>query len=332
MISIPLNRTSLTQYLTGEGIEIGALDNPITIAHQNARIRIADRMSTAELKAAYPGLADRIKTVDYVLKDDKLPVADASQDFIVGNHVIEHIVNPLGALREWHRALKEGGVVFMAYPIPKHCPDAPRRIVTAKHLIEDFESDRRTNADEHILAFAWAWNPTQFPDPAEVERALRHMWAKDLWEMDETAWSFLNKSRAQVERLRAIDGLELHQHAFDLQSFRGGLEYLSKAVGAHFSVDDMYSDRGMVNECILILRKRSAPPQDGVWGQKAVVAECREAYLSSALTPLLPVVSEYNRLQTENQNLQQMNADLLKSTSWRVTAPLRALGTLLGRR
>ena len=161
MLSILQNRTTLSHYLIGKGIEIGALDGALTIAHNQAEVRYADRMTTEELKKKYPTLESGIRDVDYVLKDDKLPVEDGSQDFIIGNHVIEHIVNPLGALKEWHRALKDGGVVFMAYPIPKFCPDAPRRLVTIEHLIEDFKTNRCTNADEHLLAFSWSWAPQQ---------------------------------------------------------------------------------------------------------------------------------------------------------------------------
>ncbi len=313
MLDLAKNRTTLSHYLVGVGMEIGALNSPLTIAHDNAVVRYADRMTTDALKAEYPSLSG-IRTVDYVLAGNTLPVEDGSQDFVIGNHVIEHIVNPLGALKEWNRALKDGGIVFMAYPIPKHCPDAPRRIVTVEHLIEDFETNRRTNAGEHLLAFAWAWNPTQFPAPDEIERVLHHLWQNDLWEMDEVAWDLLHKSRDRVEYLRSLPELELHQHAFDLQAFRGSLEYLSDRAGVHFSVEDLSFDRGAINECIMILRKHSTAPVDGVWGPRARAAEAREIYLSSDIAA--DTAASRNRLL-------QIEA-LTNSTSWRVTSPLRA--------
>lgn len=351
MLSILQNRTTLSHFLIGRGIEIGALDGPLTIAHNQAEVRYADRMTTEELKKEYPTLAAGIRDVDFVVKDDKLPVADGSQDFIIGNHVIEHIVDPLGAIKEWHRTLKDGGIVFMAYPIPKFCPDAPRRIVTVEHLIHDFEAARRTNAGEHLLAFYWSWIPHHFPNPGEVEKVLRYLWANDLWEMDETAWSFLNESRARVEELLEKADLEVHQHAFDIDVFRAGLTYLADHADAHFSVEDLSYDRGAMNECILILQKHSHPPADGLWGPRARAAEARELYLSSDITADVEISRERLRiiqamqerdamLQEHNQKLvrevdklKALNAEILNSRAWRATAPLRALkGYVSGRR
>ena len=45
-----------------------------------------------------------------------LPVADDSLDFIMANHLLEHLVEPLKALREWKRALKPEGILYLTCP------------------------------------------------------------------------------------------------------------------------------------------------------------------------------------------------------------------------
>src|SRR6266850_2632272 len=40
---------------------------------------------------------------------DASGIADESYDFVAASHVLEHVANPLGALREWKRLLKPSG-------------------------------------------------------------------------------------------------------------------------------------------------------------------------------------------------------------------------------
>ena len=46
----------------------------------------------------------------------KLPLKTSSKDYIVASHVLEHILNPLAALKEWKRVLKPGGRLFLTTP------------------------------------------------------------------------------------------------------------------------------------------------------------------------------------------------------------------------
>jgi SAM-dependent methyltransferase len=45
-----------------------------------------------------------------------LPVADASQDMVLAEHVLEHVVDPVAACREIERVLRPGGVVLAKVP------------------------------------------------------------------------------------------------------------------------------------------------------------------------------------------------------------------------
>jgi SAM-dependent methyltransferase len=46
----------------------------------------------------------------------QIAVEDASYDFVLASHVLEHCANPLKVLQEWRRVLKPSGVLFMVLP------------------------------------------------------------------------------------------------------------------------------------------------------------------------------------------------------------------------
>jgi SAM-dependent methyltransferase len=77
---------------------------------------------------------------------DLRDVPSSAYDFLICSHVIEHVANPLQALREWLRVIKPGGSLLIVIP-HRNCAFDHRRPVTKfQHLLEDFE--RRTGEDD----------------------------------------------------------------------------------------------------------------------------------------------------------------------------------------
>jgi SAM-dependent methyltransferase len=59
---------------------------------------------------------------------ERLPFAPASFDAVLAQHLVEHLPNPVEALREWRRVLRPGGMLALvtpnaAYPDPGHFHD-----------------------------------------------------------------------------------------------------------------------------------------------------------------------------------------------------------------
>ena len=73
--------------------------------------------------------------IDIVAEANDIPLPDASQDYVVSSHVVEHLPDPIGAFYEWNRILKPDGIIVMIVPLPgAHPPDAGRPIVTLGEL------------------------------------------------------------------------------------------------------------------------------------------------------------------------------------------------------
>lgn len=73
--------------------------------------------------------------------------AEATYDFVLSSHMLEHTANPLKALLEWQRVLKPGGALFIALPHKDATFDHRRPVTSVEHIRHDFEQQ----TDEHDL-------------------------------------------------------------------------------------------------------------------------------------------------------------------------------------
>ena len=71
-------------------------------------------------------------------------------DFIITSHVLEHIANPLLALLEWIRVLKEEGILLLVLPHKNGTFDHKRNVTTMSHLLEDFKNEIEENDLTHL--------------------------------------------------------------------------------------------------------------------------------------------------------------------------------------
>lgn len=61
-------------------------------------------------------------------------------DFVLSSHMLEHTANPILALSEWARLLKEQGLLIIVLPHKDETFDHRRPLTTMQHLISDFEA------------------------------------------------------------------------------------------------------------------------------------------------------------------------------------------------
>lgn len=77
-------------------------------------------------------------------------IDDRSYDFLLASHVLEHVANPLKALREWRRVLKPNGYAFILLPERAHTFDHRRPATTFEHLRQDFAQDTQESDLTHL--------------------------------------------------------------------------------------------------------------------------------------------------------------------------------------
>jgi SAM-dependent methyltransferase len=139
------------KYLSGNGIEIGALHTPLKTPKET-RVKYLDRLPVAELRAQYPELAEYNLIEPDIIADGELlnGVVDASQDFVIANHFIEHCQNPLLALSNMFRVLKDNGILYLAVPDKRYTFDIDRPVTPLNHLLRDFNEGPEWSRRQHF--------------------------------------------------------------------------------------------------------------------------------------------------------------------------------------
>jgi SAM-dependent methyltransferase len=121
-----------------------------------------DRVSRDQLIADYGALfanahLDPAAIPEPDVVDDAATLAtfdDGSVDFVIANHVLEHLEDPIAALRNFMRVIRPDGVLFITLPDPAHSFDAGRARTTVEHVLLDHEHGPVTSRQEHYEEWA----------------------------------------------------------------------------------------------------------------------------------------------------------------------------------
>jgi SAM-dependent methyltransferase len=155
------------RYLHGDGLEIGALYRPQRVPG-DARVRFVDHGGVEELRRVYPD-HDWVQEPDVVDEAERLDkFGDESLDFVIANHVLEHVEDPVAALTAFIRVLRPGGIVFRTLPDPRYSFDGRRERTTVAHVLRDHREGPETSRREHYEE--WAHIVEGLVDPGDIER------------------------------------------------------------------------------------------------------------------------------------------------------------------
>ena len=178
------------RYLSGEGVEIGALHQPQPLP-AGANAKYLDRLDTPALRREYPEL-DHLPLVEVdIVEDGEDPksIEDESLDFLIASHVIEHTEDPVGTIANWLRVLRPGGHLFLVVPDRRRTFDRSREPQDTAHLLRDHREGPETSRRQHYREWVDATSPDE-PDPDRLATDLEkqgyrihfHVWTAEEFE------------------------------------------------------------------------------------------------------------------------------------------------------
>jgi SAM-dependent methyltransferase len=129
--------------LDGSGLEIGPSHNPLVPKSQGYQVETIDHADAGHLREKYGALGssavERIEEVDYV-SDGRSMLETIGKpgryDYIVASHVIEHVPDLVGFLKDCEQLLKPGGRLALAIPDKRYCFDVFQTLSTTGHALE----------------------------------------------------------------------------------------------------------------------------------------------------------------------------------------------------
>ena len=210
-------------FLKGDGIEVGAGDRPFPLP-EGVRCQYGDIRTRSALNEYFGH--DRISLTAHVDAQTFAGVAPNSLDFVILAHVIEHLFDPISAIRAAVRTLKPRGVLVCVVPEMEKTWDRARPPTALDHLWADSrdggESTRLQAYIEHIRYVHPTLTGQHVPE-AEIEKSARTGMAT---------------------------GMDLHVHAWRAVDFTELLEAISSS--SNFSIECHVP---VINENIYVLRR-----------------------------------------------------------------------------
>jgi SAM-dependent methyltransferase len=181
----------LTRHLCGIGIELGPFFQPFPLDMPGVLVRYVDRFTPAENAARFTELSDQeFQVPDIVTNFDRERLRclrDASQDFVIASHVLEHLAEPLGMLDDIHRVLRPGGALMIVLPDRRrNANDVAREPTSVAHLAAEYRAGVTEVSDEHIQEYVAALTPPldvpgrlTSPEEHRLRSIHVHVWSDD---------------------------------------------------------------------------------------------------------------------------------------------------------
>lgn len=219
----------------GRGLEIGPSHNPVAPKSSGFQVHTVDHADQTGLIEKYRGhnvnLA-AIEPVDYVWTGGSLFDVIASEgyyDWIIASHVIEHLPNLIGFIKDCQRLLRPGGVLALAVPDKRFCFDYLRWPTSTGETIQAHLDDRRRHTAGQVfdsfskacrldLDIAWERGRGGVIDFMHGEDFGPHMFSTYLGAdeyVDIHAWVFTPSSfRLVIRDLNALGLLSIREMEF----------------------------------------------------------------------------------------------------------------------
>jgi 2-polyprenyl-3-methyl-5-hydroxy-6-metoxy-1,4-benzoquinol methylase len=290
------------------GIEIGALDRPlVTTAMSN--VRYVDHAANHELMAKYadsPNVQlDRLVDVSYVWGEKTLreSVGESQHfDYVIASHVIEHVPDLVGWLRDVRSILKDGGVLSLVVPDRRFTFDYRRPTSVTSAII-----------DAHVAQL-------RRPSPGQVYDHFSHVVHLDAtaaWAGDFAPEDLRRKFSDDVAVQKMVlardseDYIDVHCWVFTPQSFFRTFRDLARTRLVEFAVAGFVPTEEENNEFYVALEALPSDldPDDRLEAQLASIPSTSDLMDGQDIRSLVTANRQHGALATGRE---QGDADVLK--------------------
>jgi SAM-dependent methyltransferase len=308
--------------LSGVGLEIGPYDQP-TVFKSEADVRYLDWKDKEQLvrECTHPDMIVDIPEIDYVVHSNRYGdyISDKF-DYIIANHVMEHAPNMIQWLSDLCDMMQPGGILFLALPDKKFSFDKYRQDTALSHFVAEYLAGVEEIPREHQIECEIYYDEAFVNKPMHVADKLD-----------------MNRIR---QKLQAPPHVGIHSHVFESGTIVSKvLKPILKMGFVEFNLVDFVPARGETGgEMIIVFRKE--PPRveltteefygTPVGTERAVSMSADPAErLAEAEQALAEMRAKVAVMQEEIASRISTIRELESSTSWRITAPLRAAVTKL---
>jgi SAM-dependent methyltransferase len=217
--------------LSGRGLEVGALNFPAAVP-AGCVMEYCDAYTREEAAAIFPEVnSGSLVTVNHVINldsDSLFSIQNSPYDFVIMNHVIEHVACPIAVIEQLFSVLKDEGILVISAPDKEFCFDKNRPLTTFEHLLEEYRQGIRKVNDDHYLDLIRYNSPDIFigDDSIAISNLLE-----------------LQRSRRE------------HAHVWDSESFLSFLRQSIAHLGLNASI--LFESSASENdlECMVVIRK-----------------------------------------------------------------------------
>lgn len=215
-------------YLKGEGVEIGALNNPLNLP-KSASVKYLDKYSIEELRKHNISFDfENCVKVDIFDDGERLEsLKDASLDFVISNHFIEHCENPLKSIENMIRIIKSNGILFLSIPDKRFTFDKDRPVTPLEHILKDY-----------------------YEGPIHSKRAHYEEWVKYLGNSANLSNKHFDNFMDEVNYLMKID-YSIHYHVWTQTEILEYVLFLKKLFD-NFEIEIFLKN---ISEIVVVLKK-----------------------------------------------------------------------------
>ncbi len=241
------------------GLEIGPSLRPCAPKSAGYHVEIVDHLNRQELIEKYAAMGldtGKIEEVDFIW--DGRPYSEVTgksgcYDYIIASHVIEHVPDFIGFLKDCSLMLKPDGILSVAVPDKRYSLDHFRMVTTTGKVINDYLAEEKYDS---LGALTDYWNHV-------VTRDGRVSWSRLRERFLKKEYQFIYDEAFNLKGYRESVGCknrggDFHQNVFTPASFELLVYELWEYRLIDLKIEKLYNT--VAEEFVVTMKKTKEPP------------------------------------------------------------------------